>query len=120
MESVRKFIEICAEKLNWNQKGNNKAIIWEGSGVNEIGRRADTKQIVVRIDPRYFRPTEVDELLGDSSKAKNKLGWEPKTSLEELIEEMISKDKEEALKQSYLRKKGFNIADPSESPPSSF
>ncbi len=120
MESVRKFIEICAEKLNWNQKGNNKAIIWEGSGVNEIGRRADTKQIVVRIDPRYFRPTEVDELLGDSSKAKNKLGWEPKTSLEELIEEMISKDKEEALKQSYLRKKGFNIADPSESPPSNF
>ena len=120
MESVRKFIEICAEKLNWNEEGNNKAIIWEGSGVNEIGRRADTKQIVVRIDPRYFRPTEVDELLGDSSKAKNKLGWEPKTSLEELIEEMISKDKEEALKQSYLRKKGFNIADPSESPPSSF
>ena len=120
MESVRKFIEICAEKLNWNEEGNNKAIIWEGSGVNEIGRRADTKQIVVRIDPRYFRPTEVDELLGDSSKAKNKLGWEPKTSLEELIEEMISKDKEEALKQSYLRKKGFNISDPSESPPSSF
>ena len=120
MESVRKFIEICAEKLNWNEEGNNKAIIWEGSGVNEIGRRADTKQIVIRIDPRYFRPTEVDELLGDSSKAKNKLGWEPKTSLEELIEEMISKDKEEALKQSYLRKKGFNIAEPSESPPSSF
>ena len=120
MESVRKFIEICAEKLNWNEEGNNKAIIWEGSGVNEIGRRADTKEIVVRIDPRYFRPTEVDELLGDSSKAKNKLGWEPKTSLEELIEEMIIKDKEEALKQSYLRKKGFNISDPSESPPSSF
>ena len=120
MESVRKFIEICAEKLNWNEEGNNKAIIWEGSGVNEIGRRADTKEIVIRIDPRYFRPTEVDELLGDSSKAKNKLGWEPKTSLEELIEEMISKDKEEAKKQSYLRKKGFNISDPSESPPSSF
>ena len=120
MESVRKFIEICAEKLNWNEEGNNKAIIWEGSGVNEIGRRADTKQIVIRIDPRYFRPTEVDELLGDSSKAKNKLGWEPKTSLEELIEEMISKDKEEALKQSYLRKKGFNIAESSESPPSNF
>ena len=120
MESVRKFIEICAEKLNWNKEVNNKAIIWEGSGVNEIGRRADTKEIVIRIDPRYFRPTEVDELLGDSSKAKNKLGWEPKTSLEELIEEMISKDKEEARKQSYLRKKGFNIAEPSESPPSSF
>ena len=71
--TVREFIEICARKLGWNMRSKDKAIIWEGSGINEIGRRADTGDIVIRIDPRYFRPTEVDELLGDASKAKKNL-----------------------------------------------
>ena len=121
METVRTFIEICASKLNWNKNDYTKAgIIWEGSGVDEIGRRSDTNEIVVRIDPRYFRPAEVDQLLGDSSKAKKKLGWFPKTSLEELIDEMITKDKEEAQKKSYLKDQGFSVSDAIESPPSVF
>ncbi len=91
-ETVRRFIEISAEKLNWNIESKGPAIRWEGSGLNEIGRRVDNNEIVIKIDKRYFRPTEVDELIGDSQKAFKKLNWQPKTSLEELIEEMIRED----------------------------
>ena len=56
-------------------------IIWENSGIDEIGKRADTKEVVVKIDPRYFRPTEVDKLLGDSSKARKNLDWEPNKNI---------------------------------------
>ena len=101
-ESVRKFIEISASKLNWNKSPNGNSIVWEGSGLNEIGRRADTNEIVIRIDERYFRPTEVDELIGNSEKAFKKLGWEPKTSLEDLIEEMISEDLKEAKREIHI------------------
>ena len=86
----------------------------ENKGINEVGRRADTGEIVVRVDPRYFRPTEVNQLLGNSSKALKKLGWENKTSLEEIISEMIEFDKIEAQKESLLRKKGFKVNSPSE------
>jgi len=104
MESVRKFIELSAKELNWiNDEG--KSIIWEGKGINEVGRRADTKQIVIRIDPRYYRATEVDSLLGDSSNAHKKLGWEPEITLEELINEMITFDKEQSKKELLLNKK---------------
>ena len=71
----------------------------------------------MRIDPRYFRPTEVDKLLGDPSKANKKLGWEPSVSLEELITEMVHKDMEDAEKESILIKKGFEIKSSLESPP---
>ena len=108
MESVRRFIEITADNLGWS-KNNTPSIIWEGEGVNEIGRRGDTKEIVIKVDKRYFRPTEVDQLLGDPTKAYKKLGWEPKTSLEELISEMVTSDKKEAAKESLLKKKGFKI-----------
>ena len=108
MHTVREFIDLCALKLGWNTQGGN-GIIWEGEGINEIGRRADTGKIVRRVDPRYFRPTEVDELLGDSSKEKNELDWEPKISLEELISEMIEEDSEQSKKESILKKKGFSI-----------
>jgi len=107
-ESVRKFAEISAKNLGWDSDGNS-GIIWEGEGLNEVGRRADTNEIVIKVDPRYFRPTEVDFLLGESHKAKEELGWEPKTSLEELIEEMIQYDKEEAKKESLLRDSGFTV-----------
>jgi len=90
-ESIRRFIELTAEKLGW-KNNNNEYILWSGQGVNEVGRRADTNEIVVRVDKRYFRPNEVDSLLGDCSSAKNLLGWEPKTSLENLIDEMIVND----------------------------
>ena len=108
METVRSFIELCANKLGWNKNSDN-GILWEGTGLNEIGRRADNGKIVVRVDPKYFRPTEVDELLGDASKAKKKLNWEPKTSLEDLIEEMITFDSNEAQKEAILKNKGFEI-----------
>ena len=108
MESVRRFVEICAKKLKWNNKENGEGIIWEGKGLDEVGKRADTGEIVIRIDPNYFRPTEVDTLLGDASLAKKKLGWEPKTSLEELIDEMLKHDMKEAEKESILRTGGFN------------
>ena len=75
MESVRKFIELTVSKLGWGlRKNKTKGIIWEGEGIKEIGKRADTGEIVVRVDPVYFRPTEVDELKGDATKALNKLG----------------------------------------------
>ncbi len=109
MVSVREFIELCAKKLGWNKNKNESAIKWSGEGINEIGRRVDTNEVVVRIDKRYFRPTEVDELLGDPSKAKEKLNWEPKTSLNELISEMIDEDLREAKKEALLKKEGFII-----------
>ena len=107
METVRRFIEISAKKLGWNKSQDSPPIIWEGKGINEIGRRADTNEIVIRIDPKYFRPTEVDQLLGDPTKAYNKLGWKPKISLEELIGEMIIEDKKIVEAQSILSKGGF-------------
>ena len=84
--SVREFIEIAAETIGWG------GIRWEGEGLNEIGLRKDNNQIVIQVDKRYFRPTEVDALIGDASKAKNKLGWKSKTDLKELIKEMINND----------------------------
>ena len=117
METVRRFIEICAFNLGWNESIDGPSIIWKGSGENEIGLRADNLDVVVKINPRYFRPTEVEQLQGDSSKAFKKLNWEPKTTLEELISEMIAFDKEEALKEKFLRKKGFDVVSSIESPP---
>ena len=117
METIRKFIEICAKQLRWNTKSNEAGIIWEGEGPNEIGRRADTKEIVIKVDSRYFRPTEVDQLVGDSSKGFKKLGWVPKISLEKMIEEMINEDKNKALEESLLLKKGFKVNPSFESPP---
>lgn len=65
---------------------------WKGEGVNEIGINKETGNTVVEIDPTYFRPTEVDLLIGDPSKAKNNLGWEPKYSVDDLIKEMVEED----------------------------
>ena len=84
--SVREFVEIAAKFLNW------KGISWENEGLNEIGRRKDNGQIVIKIDPKFFRPSEVQTLLGDPTYAKQKLGWEPSISLEELIKEMVEND----------------------------
>ena len=110
-EKVRKFVELAAKKLGWNQSNDGPSIIWEGDGIDEIGRRADNNKIVIKIDPRYFRPTEVDYLLGDASKARNKLGWVPRISLEELINEMIHNDIEETKKEIILKKEGFQISE---------
>ena len=109
METVRRFCELSAIYLGWSDpnKKTSKGIIWEGSGINEIGKRADTGEVVIRIDERYYRPTEVDELLGDSRKAKSILGWEPKISLEEMVQEMISEDKKLAREEYNLKKNKF-------------
>ncbi len=109
--SVRKFIEITADKLGWGQ------IVWKGSDINEVGLRADTGDIVVRIDPRYFRPAEVDTLLGDPRKAQEKLGWQPKITLEEMIREMVLSDRENANKESVLMREGFKVVSSMETPP---
>ena len=116
METVRRFIEISAEKIGWNKGTNKPPIIWEGEGINEIGKRPDNNQIVIRVDPNYFRPTEVEQLLGNPKKALDKLGWIPKTNLEELIHEMIEFDQKEALKEKILRKEGFQVSSAKEFP----
>ena len=116
-ESVRTFIELTAKKIGWAKNKDEPAIIWEGEGINEIGRRADTMEIVVKIDPIYFRPSEVETLLGDASKSQEKLGWKSKTTLEELISEMVENDLKEAEKESYLKNKGFDIVSSLENPP---
>jgi GDPmannose 4,6-dehydratase len=74
--------------------------------------------VVVRIDPRYFRPAEVETLLGDPGKAHARLGWTPTTTLEELVAEMVAHDKEEARKEALLRQQGFKVVDSMENPPS--
>ena len=101
MESVRNFIQMTAHKLGWGTF--EKAILWEGSGLNEVGRRADNGEIIIRIDPSYFRPAEVEELLGDPTYAKKKLGWEPQISLENLIDEMIDNDLKIAKNEKLIR-----------------
>ncbi|MEN9495414.1 MAG: GDP-mannose 4,6-dehydratase [Synechococcaceae bacterium WB4_1_0192] len=102
-ESVRRFIELTATALGWG------GIQWEGEGVAETGRRQDNGAVVVRIDPRYFRPAEVDTLLGDPSKAHARLGWSPTTTLEELVAEMVDHDRQEAAKEATLRREGFAV-----------
>ena len=110
METVRYFIEIAAKCLGWESLNGKKAIIWEGSLENEVGRRADTNEVIIRVDKKYFRPTEVEELLGNPTKAYKKLGWRPKHNLESLIKEMIEADKKEAQKEYLIKKEGFKIS----------
>jgi GDPmannose 4,6-dehydratase len=98
--SVRQFIEKTATALSMQMR-------WEGTGVNEVGYWND--QAVIKIDPRYFRPTEVETLLGDPTKAKQKLGWVPEIMLDQMIEEMAAADLAEAKKHALLKKHGFNV-----------
>jgi len=90
--SVRKFVELAGKKLGFN-------IQWQGRGLNEEGLDKNTGKTIIKIDSRYFRPTEVDSLLGDASKAREKLGWEPKITLDELVERMVKYDLKEAEKE---------------------
>ncbi len=80
---------------------------WSGSGVDEVGKNSQTGKLLVSVDPTYFRPTEVDLLIGDATKAKEKLGWSPTFDLKQLISEMISSDLEEARKERHLQSDGF-------------
>ena len=96
--SVRDFIELSAKKLGWD------GINWEGDGIDEIGKRKDNGQIVIKIDPKFYRPAEVETLLGDPKEACEKLGWQPGKTLEELVSEMIEIDKETAHRELILKK----------------
>ena len=89
--TVREFVEACFSHFN-------EEIIWEGEGVDEIGRLNSSGKKVIGINPRYFRATEVDLLIGDYSKAKNYLGWEPKTKFSKLAELMVKADYEKIIK----------------------
>jgi GDPmannose 4,6-dehydratase len=115
--SVRSFIEQAAALLGIT-------ISWEGEGVNEVGRVGSVNgdaeealkvgQIILRIDPRYFRPAEVETLLGDPTKAKAKLGWEPEITVEELIAEMVAHDLSQAKQHALLKRNGFDVSVSSE------
>lgn len=114
--SVRQFIEMSANELGINIK-------WQGTGVDEIGVINDSSPIlndkstslkandvIFRIDPRYFRPTEVETLLGDPSKAKEKLGWVPEITLEEMCKEMVACDLKQAQQHALLKQHGYTVS----------
>jgi GDPmannose 4,6-dehydratase len=99
--SVRDFVNTAANEIDLK-------VEWRGEGVDEKGYDG-SGNCIVEVDPRYFRPTEVESLLGDPSKAKQKLGWEPKISFEELVREMISEDMKEAQKDALVREHGYKV-----------
>ena len=98
--SVRQFIEWTAEELGMTLR-------WEGEGVNEVGYWND--QSIVKIDPRYFRPTEVETLLGDPSKAKQILGWVPEITAQEMCAEMVATDLAQAKQHALLKQHGYSV-----------
>lgn len=101
--SVRDFVDTAAKELGMR-------LTWKGEGVDEKGYDASGKCIVA-VDPRYFRPTEVETLLGDPSKAKQKLGWTPKTTFEELVAEMVREDLKAAERDELIKKHGYQAMD---------
>lgn len=100
--SVRDFVNAAAKELDIS-------ITWLGQGVEEKGYWGD--KCIVQVDPRYFRPTEVDTLLGDPTKAKQKLGWVPKVSFEELVSEMIREDYKSAQRDELIKQHGYQAMD---------
>lgn len=100
--SVRKFVELAFAEVGVTLK-------WEGKGVDEKGINTANGKVVVEIDPKYFRPTEVDLLIGDASKAKKNLGWEPKHSLEQLVKEMVASDLKIFERDKYLMQGGHDV-----------
>ena len=102
--SVRDFVTAAAKELNID-------ISWKGTGVDEKGYNTKTDKVIVAVDPKYFRPTEVETLLGDPSKAKKKLGWTPEISFKELVLEMVEQDLMEAKKDHLCKTHGFEIFD---------
>jgi len=98
--SVRQFIEWTAGELGMPLR-------WEGTGVDEVGYWND--QAIVKIDPRYFRPTEVETLLGDPSKAKQKLGWVPEITAQQMCAEMVAHDLAQAKQHALLKQHGYSV-----------
>jgi GDPmannose 4,6-dehydratase len=111
--SVREFVDLAAKELGIT-------LAFEGEGENEIARitsvnnpeaKCKVGDTVVRVDPRYFRPTEVETLLGDPTKAKQKLGWTPVTTLQQLVSEMAQSDFTSAKRDSLVKQHGFQAFD---------
>jgi GDPmannose 4,6-dehydratase len=102
--SVRDFVN-----FSWGYFG--KTIRWEGDGIEEKGYDAESGNLILAVDPRYFRPTEVETLLGDPSKAKEKLGWTPKITLEEMVHEMMENDINIANRDALVKEHGFKAPD---------
>ena len=84
-------------------------IEWRGSGVDEQGVDRTTGRVLVRVDPRYFRPAEVETLLGDASKAREKLGWVPEIGFDQLVSEMVESDLELARRDAHMTRHGFKV-----------
>jgi GDPmannose 4,6-dehydratase len=105
--SVRDFLRLTAEELGIPLR-------FEGEGVEEKAYHADTGQCLVEVDPRYFRPTEVETLLGDPSKARERLGWQPRISLREMVAEMVRADLQAAQRDCLCKDHGFSVCDSNE------
>jgi GDPmannose 4,6-dehydratase len=100
--SVRDFVAAAGKLLGLQ-------IVWQGKGLDEVGIDTGTGRTLVRIDPRYFRPTEVETLVGDPTKARQKLGWSAECSFEELVEEMVRSDLEVAMRDALVAKEGYKV-----------
>jgi GDPmannose 4,6-dehydratase len=100
--SVRTFIDLAFKEVNIELE-------WKGSGVDEKGINKATGNVIVEIDPRYFRPSEVDLLVGDASKAKKELGWVPKLTVEQLVKEMVASDVKLFQRDKYLLDGGHSV-----------
>jgi GDPmannose 4,6-dehydratase len=105
--SVREFVDLAAREVDIH-------IRWEGQGVEEKGFDSATGKCIVAVDPRYFRPAEVETLLGDPSKARDKLGWVPTTTFSELVREMMHEDLRQAQRDQLVKKHGFRCFAPQE------
>ena len=101
--NVRDFVNAAAKELNI-------PISWQGQGVNETGTDSNGN-VIVKVDPRYFRPTEVETLLGDPTKAKQKLGWVPKITFQELVSEMVQADYKSAQRDELVKQHGYQAMD---------
>jgi GDPmannose 4,6-dehydratase len=100
--SVREFVDQAAQRLDLR-------IRWEGEGLEERGVDVDSGRTLVRVDPRYYRPTEVDTLLGDASKAREVLGWQPRIPFESLVDEMVAADLDVAERDALVAREGYRV-----------
>jgi GDPmannose 4,6-dehydratase len=105
--SVREFVDVAAREVGIQVR-------WEGAGVQEKGYDVASGKCIVAVDPRYFRPTEVETLLGDPTKAREKLGWVPRITFSELVREMMREDLKEAERDALCSREGFRVLDRNE------